>query len=233
MLTAADLEALRAERERTGVEVAALYRGIPDCPAGLKPHTIWHWLDGKVGSARIDFYKTVLAAWRSLPDAPLLEGEALGLGPLVQHGDRVALSEDARGRLRELQDASGIGAVKLLDEAARDGHMIPDGLKHSTILQWMSGATQSAKARHLAFVVGRWQEAAARGLEWIDLTPDIQAQLAPLRAAGLLPSKILNDAADKPDGLTPAIISRWLSGKVKRVRVDYLEWVLGRGSQTS
>lgn len=227
-LSTNELKALKVERERTGVDVVALYRVIPNCPEGLWPHTIWHWLDGKAGSARIDFYKTVLATWQALPDAPMLEGEALGLGPLIQQGDRVVLNDTARERLRELQDASGLGAVRLLDEAAQDGQTIPEGLKHTAILQWMNGATQSAKAAHLAFVVERWREAAARGLEWVDLTPEIQAQLIPMREAGLIPGKILNDAPDKPDGLTPAIISRWLSGKVKRVRVDYLEWVLGR-----
>ena len=168
----------------------------------------------------------VLNAWRAMPDRTVLDGEALGLGPLEMRGDKVALGDQVRAQLKAWQDASGIGAVRLLKDAEREGATLPQNLKPPMIVQWISGATKIARPEHLEFVALRWAKAAERGLDWVEITAVELERLKALREAGLLPSRILKNAPDKPDGLTSAVISNWLSGKVKRARKDYLEWVI-------
>lgn len=158
----AEIEALAAERRRTGVDVAALYRAIPEPRKGLKPHTIWQWLDGKVKSAGVDHYHMVLETWRSLPDVPQLDGETLGLGHLEMKGNKVVINDAISARLREWQKASGVGALELLKSAWRAGEIIPEGLKARTVTQWIRGETNVARPDHLEFVATRWREAAER-----------------------------------------------------------------------
>lgn len=227
-LSEAEISALSAERARTGVDVAALYRALPEPRNGLKPHTIWQWLDGKTKSARLDHYRIVLETWRAIPDAPVLDGEVLGLGKLEMSGDKVVLSDKARAQFRKWQEASGVGAVALLKSALRDGETLPKGLKPAMILQWMSGATKVAKPEHLEFVVREWAKAAERNLEWVEISSETLARFREMREDGLLPGKIFKDAKYAPDGLSPPMISRWLSGRTTRARKDHLKWVLGR-----
>lgn len=227
-LRQSELDALRAEIVRTGIDVVGLFRVMDAPPAGLMPYTVQNWFAGHATTARRDYYAAVLGAWRGLPDIDILDGEALGLGTLEYDGGSVVLNEAVRRRLKEWQDASGMGAVNLLSKAKADGLVIPVGLKHTNIHQWLSGATKSAEPEHLAFVAKAWADASERGLVWIELNDDIRAELTPLREAGLIPSRILKNAPDKPDGLTPAVISNWLSGKSRRLRKDHLDWVLQR-----
>ena len=227
-LTAAHCAALGAEKLRTGVDVTPLFKSIESPPRGLKPHIIHQWLSGKTGTARQDHYEAVLAAWRSLPDILQLDGKALGIGPVEMQAGRIVLNDRIRDRLHSLQNASGKGPTALLQWVVSQGMNPPEGLKASTIAQWLNGTAKTAAPEELRLVIEAWAKASERGLGWIALTEELQARLRPYRDAGLLPSRLFKDAPDKPEDLTPAMISRWLAGTVRRIRKDHLDWVLGR-----
>lgn len=220
---------LSAERERTGVGPAALYREAETTPEGLGPQTVSQWMNGAQKTARRDHLDWALACWRSLPDLTQPDPAALGLSGYEMHKGRIVLTDEIRDRLRALQQRSGKGPEALLSWAKRCGLDVPKGLAASQPAQWMSGAIGAMKPDHLVFIIEAWERACTGepsprgGLRDEDLE-----LLCRHREDGFLPGAAFEGAQDVPEGLTVYVVANWLTGQARTVRSDHLEWVKAR-----
>lgn len=230
-LTPERIAALEHERRRSGVELPTLLRQMTlrgESPPSIT--VIGNWFRGSVQCANRAHYDAVLKAWKSCPTPSALNPQEFGLEELEIVRGRVVLTDAVRTRLHDLRQRSGQGIAAMLKDAMRNGEDIPKGLNFSVIQQWLNGVTQTAKHEHFGFVMRHWSKTAAQGksLHWTEMSREIAEQLRPMREAGLIPSRIFVDADDVPDGISPAMISSWVTGNSKRLRSDHLEWVLKR-----
>ncbi|MBP5856690.1 hypothetical protein KAJ83_06700 [Marivibrio halodurans] len=235
-LTPAHIDTLQKERARSGVEIADLARRMK-ADRGSSPAVtegmIHRWLAGTAKSAKRCDYEAVLSAWRACPDLSLPDPALLGVERFELSEGRVVITEAMRAHLMAMQERSGKGGVALVAWAEAQDMEIPDGLDHTAITQWLSGARQSAPPEHLRFAATAWNRAMEDAPAWVPLTKELRRQLAAYHAAGLLPSKIFKGATDKPEGLSATVITGWLKGGMEQLRADHRDWVLARCAHLS
>lgn len=131
-----------------------------------------------------------------------------------------------------------MGAVQIL-KRAKD---IPPGLTHQIIQSWTSDGTKpnTASETHWHYVMARLAAmpdcvpASARLVGAgnklkIEIAPDDLAELRHHRErTGIGGGILLRNASDKPAGLTPTMISNWLSGTVNKAVPELVAYVLAR-----
>lgn len=131
-----------------------------------------------------------------------------------------------------------MGAVQIL-KRAKD---IPPGLTHQIIQSWTSDGTKpnTASETHWHYVMARLGTlpdhvaTPARFVQTehqrkVEITADEFAELHHHRQrTGIGGAVLLRDASDKPAGLTPGMISAWLSRQATRAAPGLVAYVLAR-----
>lgn len=140
-----------------------------------------------------------------------------------------AVFEDGQNRFELTRDH----VVALEAERIRTGieiaglvrgfHGLPDAPAARTIHGWFSGTTRSARQSDYDLVLGQWRS-----------LPDLHrpdTAILDIKRYGILYGRVvLND--EIRERLHRLIERTGISGKVKRVRQDHSDWVLGRCKKT-
>lgn len=130
----------------------------------------------------------------------------------------ILLTPDLVGEMLWRKNKTGIGPQKLLS-GKRDK---PDGLDSGLVNNWLSAQTRSARPEHAGYVRHLWRNAPIM----MELGDEDRAALRnAMDQAGLTPQSLLNRMEQRPPGLTPDVLSRWLAGKVKRVNAAWWDEV--------
>lgn len=220
-LSPATVEQLRYHAERTGVGAMRLLRGAKDKPAGLKSDMVGRWMTGKLREAAPDHVAYILARWATLPT-----------------NNRIPLTAEMRAQLRAEFRRTGSGPVLLMKRAPD----IPPGLTHQIIQDWVSNRPKphTASETHWNYVSGRlgampdYVVAPVRFVETlhqrkIEITADEFAELHHHRQrTGIGGAILLRGASDKPEGLTPGMVSGWLNRHATRAAPGFVAYVLAR-----
>lgn len=253
-ITAEHLTELRDLRNRTGVGPTRLLAFGDDQPEGLTPAMITQWLRGGAGTSRKDYLDYVLALWRSVPgkeasadeqaaqrnsspvpDRPVLpkKSSERSRKPPPRRAERsrpkrsdivVPVTRDTMRRLTALQESTGVGFNKLLK--GRDD--LPDGLKPSTVGNWLSRRARTARPDYLECVFGLW-EALPRHVYVESPDEEMREMRSLARRSGVGARALLRGRRkEQPEGLTARLLASWLAKTPKRARRDHLDFALSR-----
>lgn len=198
-----------------------LLRGATDKPVGLKSDMVRRWMAGQVRDAVPSHVTYILARWSALPT-----------------NKRVPLTPDMRAQLNAEFRRTGIGPVLVLKRAPD----VPSGLTHQIIQAWASNRPKpnTVSETHWAYVMGRlsampnFEVAPVRFVETehqskVEITADEFGELHHHRQrTGIGGAILLRNASDKPAGLTPGMISAWLSRQATRAAPGFVAYVLAR-----
>lgn len=212
-ITSAIRAKLLAQKERTKVGTQKLLNEKKSLPKGLSPAIVNRWLTGAIKSATKEHLDYVMSKWESLPSIAF---------------DFIEITSEDFEKIHTYKKLTNMGATTFLKKVKN----IPADLTAEKINNWLSGNSKTVREDHLSFVLEKWKELAEGNQTRIAITPEVLTRLIDYRDRGnLLPGHILKNASDKPKGLSAHIISTWLSGRVKRVRKDHLDYVLLRCKQ--
>ena len=208
-LSKAHVELLRSEIARTGAGPQQILRGLfRQTPEGLSSNQIRNWAEGRTKTARRDHFDWVLALYAAYTTD-------IGMVPFTE-----AMQSELKREIRRSQTTP----ARLF--RALKGEM-PKGLQSHTVLQWSRTPPQNIREAHFNWVLSQYQmlpDKAGR----IPLTPKMLAQLtAAAKRTGASGHTLLQTTRGPvPDGLTPVVVNRWLSGKTANARTDHWEFVL-------
>ena len=156
--------------------------------------------------------------------------------------DRVTMTAAKSAVLRT--EFARTGADPVVDIIEAPG--APSGLTPRVIHSWLYRQSKSAEAPHWAYVIARLRQMpdragppipAARKKRSIarntpDHLPIPDDQREALRGhrarTGIGGAVLLRNATDIPPGLTPAVISQWLSGRILTAIPSHLAWTMER-----
>lgn len=222
-LTPEMIARLEAEKTRTGRGPSSLLWNAKDKPPGLTSSTIMAWLKGTIRRVDQEHFDYVLARWSALPD-----------------DNRRPLTPDMRAALNAEFIRTGLGATRLL-QGAED---CPAGLAAPMIQSWLNGRANigTVDGNYWDYVMERLRgfpdapPSAPRKervkLRYVGKAPIGEADLAELRhhreRTGIGGAVLLRTAKDKPEGLTPGMISGWLTGAVGIACPEYVAYALAR-----
>lgn len=212
------LAKIRYEIDRSGIGVMRLLRGAQDRPDGLTVQIIDSWLHGRVRSASPDHVTYVINRWAALPTNRLI--------PLTPEMAEALEAELTR---------TGMGPVTILKRAVA----IPVGLTWQVILSWVNQSTRTVSELHWTDVTRRLSEMPDCSLaapssrvgrkERHDISESDLDELRHHRLRTEIGGAILlKNAPYKPVGLSPSMISRWLSGVAKTAKPEHIAYVLMR-----
>ena len=215
------LAELREHAERTGVGAMRLLRGASDKPSGLTATVIGRWLNGKAESAVPSHVEYALERWAALPT-----------------NRRIPLTAGMRAELIAEFARTGKGPVPILKQA-RD---IPDGLTRQIIQVWASDKPKPGTVgeTHWDYVMSRLRAlpdgapSASRlnkagRMRQVEISASDLAELLHHRErTGIGGALLLRSAKDVPAGLTPAMISGWMSGQAKKADPAMVAFTLAR-----
>lgn len=123
---------------------------------------------------------------------------------------RIPITDEIRGELNVLHKKTNVGPQRLLKGKADR----PKGLNSTTIYHWMDGTHATAKQSHMEWVLREWRSQT-------QLEPITQADLElfdkELKRTGFTPTSLLNRLSPVPDGLTPDILHRIRSKRLKKL----------------
>lgn len=204
-LTPARLQALNAERERTGLSYYALFKDGSDLPEDLSEPLVGAWMSGSVISARKDHFEAVLCLWQSLPDSSVVE-----------------ITLDLRQKMKDEAERTGVGPAALM-RGIRPSQM--GGLHSSLINSWMAGRTTSAERDWLQFVLDRWENLPDHNDVWMELSERDKDYLrSELKRTGVSVPYLLKDREDIPDKLYSAVVHNAL-GRQPRIRKEHFNYL--------
>lgn len=211
-LSAEMVEALKAEKDRTGVSPYELHGMLAACPPDLKRGTIVRWMSGKRKQVPLDYYKLVLITWKRLPSDPKNKGY-------------VPLSVDMVAELQAERERTGIGPYRLhalLEDC-------PPDLKQKAIAHWLKGSRKKVRLKHYELVLNTWKRLPPEADEYVTLSPEIIAELLlHKKRSGASIRTLLTDSGPLPHGLTTRGLEKWFYKKrrPKRVPREHYEFVL-------
>lgn len=228
-----DVNAMQQERARTGVSGYTLLKIADNPPENLSVNMIYNWMNGEIRTARESDLAFVLALWRSLPDAPEPQptrpSRTMRQIPANRYSEAVYLDDAIVRRLREQKDATGYGAQTLLNWARDNAETIPEDLNAKKIEGWLAGQIRHARQSHLDWVVAMYDKLATQPDRRITLTREHIAALERERErTGVAQTALLENAVDVPEGLSAAMITRWINGNTKTARTDFYDYVLSK-----
>lgn len=209
-----------------------LLRGARDKPAGLSSSMIDSWLSGAVQSAVPVHVAYALNRWKALPT-----------------NRKAQLTPEMSAALAAEIDRTGMDPIRFMD--ADD---IPQGLTWRVILSWIKLTTSTLSQTHWKYVTERLRalpdssypplyrerrtEPArassnlSQRVAWTALREIEKSDLAELRhhreRTGIGGAILLKTATDKPAGLTPSMISSWITGVAKTANPELVAYVLAR-----
>ena len=150
---------------------------------------------------------------------------------------RVPLTDDLLNEIQGHIDRTLVGPHLLLKQAQIP---IPSGLTRPTLENWLYRRCKTARADFIEFVLSEWRALPDGDLSvtlprnrakktkpgYVELTPEIRAELQSYRDKKLIPSQLFKLVDDIPNGLQPSMISTWVNGSAKTSKTEYLEYVL-------
>ena len=150
---------------------------------------------------------------------------------------RVPLTEDILNDIQGHIDRTLVGPHLLLKQTLNP---VPSGLTRPTIENWLYKRCQTARADFIEFVLNEWRalpdgdlrsslprnRAAKTKPGYVEITPEIRAELRSYREKKLIPSQLFKLVDDLPDGLQPYMVSAWINGVCKTAKEEYLNSVL-------
>ena len=128
-LTDAIRDELNALHEQTSIGPQRLLKGRKDRPKGLNSAIIYHWMNGRMETARSDHLDWLLQTWRSVE-------------PLVP------FTADDIAKLNHELSRTGYAPQSLIRRLAP----VPDGLTPKTLHQLRGGILHKLPASHKAFL---------------------------------------------------------------------------------
>lgn len=151
-------------------------------------------------------------------------------------------AKELRRTLKSELKRTGMTAIALL-KGADD---LPDGVTASVVNRWLGGLAKPRRQSDLDYVLNKLRalptvpesprgHAAGRpgrrhprpGEEWIEVTPDMRAELrAEFERTGLRFDTVLNGASNIPEGLTARVVRGWLYDHAKTTRTAHWEFVM-------
>ncbi|WP_420722478.1 hypothetical protein [Hwanghaeella sp. LZ110] len=210
---------LRDLIKRSGTPLSTLLRG-QDCPvperltaAGLR-----RLLGGYETLVRKDRYDWLVSRLNTV---------------IAERKDIIDLTPERIDALWRERERTGVNPTVLLS-IPEDG--VPDGLSVAVVFSWFSETTKSARRDHYEFILSLWTslppESAQRfgpRIGRVPLTQNIMGQMQALRdKTGLGPAAMLRLAKmhrfDIPRHATPTVLHRYLTGKVKTVEPEVVEF---------
>jgi len=224
---------LQAERVRTGCGIKALFTRTKELPQDLTVAKVDNWLRGNSSTIRQDYFDFVIKAYENLPDnAKSLMSRRTERGRKKRDG-YTPLNDNIRNELALLQETTKCYPTALLRRAPN----CPDGLKPTTIKNWLSGKVKTAQTKQLDFVLSLWRNLAVVSentqTERIELTPALQNEMRRLRSeSGIGAMKLLKGCEDIPKGLNSAVIGNWLQGSVSSIKKSHLDYVVKLWSES-
>jgi hypothetical protein len=163
----------------------------------------------------------------------------------VRSSQAVGISSAIRKELKAERKRTATTALALL----RDAEDLPDGLTGSLVNRWIGGIAKSAPQRQIDYVLARWRalpdgaglrprpkqipaKPEGRRSDWPDHRPILDEDRAALEAhrerTKIGASTLLKGATDLPPGLTPNVVSSWLTGRAKTADPTHFAYVLAR-----
>lgn len=201
-------------------------------PQGLASTTIKLWLSGKNKSAHKEYLNFVIKEWESI---------------LLQENNKVEITNDIREELLFHKARTGLSAKMFL--ANLDN--IPDDLNSIWVNGWLTGNIKSADPVHMEFVLNEWRRLKNKG--WYSL-PARQNKSHPLKPRNRRNGPIFEEISEherhllkekfaakkitlksfiqrfypETHDITPAMISSWMTGRVKKTLKSQLNLVLDK-----
>lgn len=209
-LSKAHIELLRSEIARTGAGPQQLMRGLSrEKPEGLSSALIRNWAEGRTATAKRHHWDWVLDRYAAYaPDPSLI--------PLTAE-----MKSELDAEIRRTQTVPA-KLFRTVGEATT-----PSGLKAHSVRNWLIYPQQSVRESDYNWVMNAYQELPDRPYR-IELDPEmltrIKAEAIRTGASGHSLLKYANGQA--PDGLTPVVINRWISGKGATARSDHWAFVM-------
>lgn len=233
---------LSAEIERTGVSVPDLLAMRHKPPLRLTSNQIARFLHGDDGALLEDKQRRLLALWRDLPDRIAIPGPQTPAKPQREERRKSRTADRLIAEARQLDRRRSKAAIRgparrsrsrLLAEIERTGvsaAQLPGRPREPTKTQlqrFLKGDDRAMTREQQSQALALW-----KGLpdcEWVELTDAVLARLEGLIArTGKSPAAIWQLGPERPPGLTRQLVRRWLNGKEREARKDFLDDVLAR-----
>lgn len=171
--------------------------------------------------------KSIYRYWMSARDPRLLMKEP------------IEITEALRGRMRELEDASGLSAAKIITLQEETINEISRPRLKERAYRWQAGKSLYAERAEVEFILGAWEREASEVLldkdagvilterTEISLTSEIVDYLRErVEATAFNASLAFRRSSDIPKGLTRIMVSQWLSGHTTRAKTEHLNYIL-------
>lgn len=209
-LSKAHIELLRSEIARTGAGPQQLMRGLSrEKPEGLSSALIRNWAEGRTATAKRHHWDWVLDRYVAYAPDPSL----------------IPLTAEMKSKLdAEIRRTQTVPAklFRTVGEATT-----PSGLKAHSVRNWLIYPQQFVRESDYNWVMNAYRELPDQPYR-IELDPEklarIKAEAIRTGASGHSLLKYANGQA--PDGLTPVVINRWISGKGATARSDHWAFVM-------
>lgn len=228
-------ESLKSEIYRTGVTPRQFMKMLRKPPEGLETRTITRWLSGEVWHANQAHIEYVLRYYAKLPDrlVPPTQGDSTNKG-------WIEITPEMVEALRSELKRTGLSLTQL---AGLNG--IPASLTIYKLQSWRDRSTGTASpelwgAAMAALVAQpdatpvpltgltklvRAPRAAKANVDW-EVVNALRAHKQRTRTGA---KALLKDwGAERPDGLTSAIVDGWLRGRIHKAEPELLRVVLER-----
>ncbi len=161
-LTRTILDALKSERERTGINFAKLLRRADHVPEGLSSQKIFNWLKG-VKSAQRDHLEFVMETYAAHPTLPVAESVEFGQDLRSERQRRLERRVKVEHPLSPYRPITKAQLSAIKSELARTGiryttliTMIPpkfSSLSSQMIINWLSGRIKTARPEYIRCVI--------------------------------------------------------------------------------
>lgn len=140
----------------------------------------------------------------------------------------VPITQETLAYIRTQSKRTKVEPVELL-KCVKDA---PEGLTPDTIDYWLSGECKTARLDQLRYVMAKWKQLPTYEHEFITITDHIQTTLLEYkRLLGAGPQALMwGFRHEKPEGLRPGEIKKWLAGTKQIARKDHLDYVLYKWS---
>jgi len=237
---------LRAETRRTGAAARELLRGCTAIPEGLTARVINRWLLGAVSTAPKVQIAFVMDAFARLPNASAISSDGKynpksGRRVAAADGAWITITPDMAALLQSEFSRTGLKADAFL--MRRDD--VPTGLTKSVIRNWWTMRSKRANPEFWRYVIDKFAAIPDRAraappsgradiprYNLIGHKPISETKLRELHRlraqTGIGASRLMAGAADKPDGMTPAMVANWLSSRAKTAVPAYVDYAIAR-----
>ena len=251
-ITVAMASQLQRELTRTGLSApqAAILTAMPPQMTGNRLN---NWKQRKVKTASPDLWNAVMEALKAQPDCQTAQQVRPAKAPPVRRAVKEYIDWELVDALRAHKRRTRAGAQKLLVGWGKDR---PEGLTTANINGWLKGRIRKADPALLRAVLERYaglpdgvalqvrpplreraasarnaatQKLAKDTVTRIPITPEwVSAIKAHRFRTGIYSHVFIRDWADKPQGLTFAMLETWLSGKTRTADPAFLNAIMQR-----